>query len=67
MMPLRVIACARARARWRSGGGQDVDAACSQALVCFPVFFQPAGAVDQLLFGLIMCFATFGLYMAYKP
>jgi hypothetical protein len=37
------------------------------ALVCFPVFFQPAGSVAQLIFGLMVCFITFGEYMMVMP
>ena len=37
------------------------------AIVCLPVFFQPAGSVSQLIFGLMVCFLTFGAYMVYAP
>lgn len=37
------------------------------ALVCLPVFFQPSGSVSQLMFGLIICFLTFGTYMVKAP
>lgn len=33
------------------------------AIVCLPVFFQPSGSVVQLMFGLIVCFLTFGTHM----
>ena len=33
------------------------------AIVCLPVFFQPSGSVFQLMFGLIVCFLTFGTHM----
>ena len=31
-----------------------------------PVFFEPA-SYTQLIFGLMVCFASFGLYMRMKP
>ena len=34
---------------------------------CLPVFFQPSGSVSQLLFGLIVCFVSFGAYVAIDP
>ena len=37
------------------------------AIVCLPVFFQPAGSVGQLIFGLVVCFVTFGTLMVYAP
>ena len=37
------------------------------AIVCLPVFFQPSGSVSQLIFGLIVCFLTFGTLMVYAP
>jgi hypothetical protein len=37
------------------------------AIVCLPVFFQPSGSVSQLVFGLIVCFLTFGAHMLYAP
>ena len=37
------------------------------ALVCVPVFFHPAGSAQQLIFGLIVCFLTFGAYMLVSP
>jgi len=36
------------------------------SLVCVPVFF-PAGSVSQLVFGLMICFLTYGLYSATNP
>jgi hypothetical protein len=36
------------------------------ALVCMPVAFEP-GSVPQLIFGLMVCFITFGLYAAISP
>ena len=32
------------------------------AIVCLPVFFQPSGSISQLVFGLMVCFLTFGVY-----
>ena len=32
-----------------------------------PVFFEPAGGVAQLTYALIVCFVTFGMYMALSP
>ena len=37
------------------------------AIVCLPVFFSPSGSVSQLLFGLMVCFLTFGAHMFYRP
>jgi len=37
------------------------------AIVCLPVFFQPSGSVSQLIFGLVICFLTFGAHMVYAP
>ena len=37
------------------------------ALVCMPVFFDPAGSPAQLIFGLFVCFITFGAYSALEP
>ena len=37
------------------------------AIVCMPVFFRPSGSVSQLMFGLVVCFLTFGAYMLYSP
>ena len=36
------------------------------ALVCMPVWF-PAGSGAQLIFGIIVCFGTFGVYMLLNP
>ena len=35
--------------------------------VCLPVFYQPSGSVGQLIFGLMICFLTFGGYMLFGP
>ena len=37
------------------------------ALVCIPVFFDPPGSASQLIFGLVLCFCTFGFYTATAP
>ena len=37
------------------------------AIVCLPVFFSPSGSVGQLIFGLMVCFLTFGAHMLYNP
>jgi hypothetical protein len=37
------------------------------AIVCLPVFFRPSGSASQLMFGLMVCFLTFGLHVLYKP
>jgi hypothetical protein len=37
------------------------------ALVGAPVFFSPQGSASQLIFGLLVCFLTFGGYMLYAP
>ena len=37
------------------------------AIVCLPVFFRPSGSVSQLIFGLMVCFLTFGAHMLYHP
>ena len=36
------------------------------ALVCMPVFF-PIGSDAQLVYGLCVCFLTFGVYMLLNP
>ena len=36
-------------------------------LVCIPVFFDPQGSVGQLMFGLLVCFVTFGVYSFMQP
>ena len=37
------------------------------AIVCLPVFFRPSGSVTQLIFGLMVCFLSFGTHMLYNP
>ena len=37
------------------------------AIVCLPVFFRPSGSVGQLIFGLTVCFITFGTHVLYRP
>jgi len=37
------------------------------AIVCLPVFFQPPGSVSQLIFGLLICFTTFGCFTWFSP
>ena len=37
------------------------------AVACVPVFFQPSGSVSQLIFGLVVCFLTFGTHMLCAP
>jgi hypothetical protein len=37
------------------------------AIVCMPVFFSPAGTPAQLIFGLMVCFFTFGVYCTVSP
>ena len=37
------------------------------AIVCLPVFFRPSGSVSQLIFGLMVCFITFGTHVAFHP
>ena len=37
------------------------------AIVCLPVFFQPPGSISQNIFGQIVCFVMFGLYMFLNP
>ena len=44
-----------------------LESARKLALVCLPVFFQPSGSVAQLIFGLVVCFFTFGGLMLYHP
>jgi len=36
------------------------------AMVCMPVFFT-SGSAEQLMFGLIVCFITFGIYAYHVP
>ena len=33
-------------------------------LVCMPILFVPAGSAAQLIFGLLVCFLSFGAYVA---
>ena len=44
-----------------------VECARKLAIVCLPVFFQPSGSVSQLIFGLLVCFATFGALQMLAP
>ena len=44
-----------------------IECARKLAIVCLPVFFQPSGSVSQLIFGLVVCFLTFGAHMLYTP
>eukprot|EP00966_Prymnesium_polylepis_P151532 3501526-Prymnesium_polylepis.2 len=37
------------------------------AIVCLPVFFRPSGSVSQLIFGLMVCFLSFGVHMLLHP
>ena len=37
------------------------------AVACVPVFFQPSGSAAQLVFGLMVCFVCFGVYVAFDP
>jgi hypothetical protein len=36
-------------------------------IVCLPVFFTPSGSITQLIFGLVVCFLTFGTHMLVAP
>ena len=45
----------------------NLSAASRAFAVCLPVFFQPPGSVSQLMFGLVICFITFGAYMLLNP
>ena len=36
------------------------------SIVCVPVFFT-SGSIGQLLFGLMICFVTFGMYSSMHP
>ena len=38
-----------------------IDCVRKLLIVCMPVFF-PAGSPGQLIFGLLICFLTFGAY-----
>ena len=44
-----------------------IECARKLAIVCLPVFFQPSGSVSQLIFGLVVCFLTFGVNVFYAP
>ena len=44
-----------------------IECARKLLIVCIPVFFSPAGSPPQLIFGLLVCFLTFGAYMMYAP
>jgi hypothetical protein len=37
------------------------------AVACVPVFFVPSGSISQLIFGLMVCFVTFGMFIHYDP
>lgn len=37
------------------------------AVACVPVFFVPSGSISQLVFGLMVCFITFGMFVYYAP
>ena len=37
------------------------------AVACVPVFFVPSGSISQLIFGLMVCFITFGMFIHYDP
>ena len=37
------------------------------AVACLPVFFQPSGSPSQLVWGLVVCFVAFGLYVHFDP
>ena len=50
----------------RNAGFEIFECFRKLALVCMPVMFEP-GSVPQLLFGLIVCFTTFGLYTKIAP
>jgi hypothetical protein len=36
-------------------------------VACLPVFFQPSGSPSQLVWGLVVCFVAFGLYVHFDP
>jgi len=44
-----------------------VESVRKLAIVCLPVFFRPSGSVSQLIFGLMVCFITFGTHVAFHP
>jgi len=52
--------------KMRNAGFEIIECFRKLALVCMPVAFKP-GSVAQLLFGLITCFVTFGLYTNIAP
>ena len=35
--------------------------------ICLPVVFNPAGSIHQLVYGLLVCFLTFGMYVFLQP
>ena len=37
------------------------------AIVCVPVFFNPAGSPAQLIFGLMVCSVTSVMYATWRP
>jgi len=37
------------------------------AVACLPVFFQPSGSASQLIYGLMICFICFGVYVHFDP
>ena len=37
------------------------------AIAGLPAFFDPSGSASQLIFGLVVCFTTFGMYVHLKP
>ena len=37
------------------------------AVACVPVFFQPSGSDSQLIYGLMICFVSFGAYVHFDP
>ena len=36
-------------------------------MACVPVFFQPSGSDSQLIYGLMICFVSFGAYVHFDP
>jgi amino acid transporter len=44
-----------------------IDCIRKLLVICFPVFFDPAGSASQLIFGLMVCFLTFGTYVSLSP
>jgi len=53
--------------RMHNFGFEIFECARKLALVCMPVFFDPPGSASQLIFGLMVCFITFGAYTAVNP